>query len=82
MPFISSHQKLGCYGLGKPSWGFGIETYRHLWGLGRGTRPAQFGQTHTLFDGLGVRGLVISIKCFKTKIQLVLLGFELRVNQV
>ena len=33
MPFIICYQKLGCFGLGKTSWGFGIESHRHLWGL-------------------------------------------------
>ena len=79
MPFIISHQKLGCFGLDQPSCGIGIEAHRLLWGLGRGARPAQFRAvgtlSHTVFDGLRVGGLVISIKCFKTKIHLVLLGF-------
>ena len=57
----------------------GLKPIRVLWGLGRCTRPAQFRAvgtlSHTVFDGLRVGGLVISIKCFKTKIHLVLWGF-------
>ena len=86
MPFIISHQKLGCFGLDQPSCGIGTEAHRLLWGLGRGTRPAQFRAvgtlSHTVFDGRRFGGLDISIKCFKTKIHLVLLGLELRMDHV
>ena len=86
MSFIISHQKLDCFGLDQSSWDFGIEVHRLLWGLGRGTRPAQFRAvgtlSHTIFDGLRIGELVISIKCFKTKIHLVLLVLELRMDHI